>query len=67
MSYEPRDYLGRILIEADYLVGRSANLTGEAFMADEKLHRAFSRPELRTGPLVAVLQEALTRRTVAGA
>jgi hypothetical protein len=48
MSYEPRDYLRHILVRADYLVGRSAKVTADAFMADETLRRAFSRSELRT-------------------
>lgn len=43
MSFEPRDYLRHILVEADYLLGRSAGLTFEQFMADETLRRAFVR------------------------
>jgi uncharacterized protein with HEPN domain len=43
MSYEPRDYLRHILVEADYLIGRSAGLSFEAFAADETLRRAFVR------------------------
>ena len=43
MSFEPRDYLRHILVEADYLVGRSDGLTFEAFAADETLRRAFVR------------------------
>jgi uncharacterized protein with HEPN domain len=43
MSFEPRDYLRHILVEADYLVGRSAGLSYEAFVADETLRRAFVR------------------------
>ena len=43
MSFEPRDYLRHILIEADYLVGRSVGLTFETFAADETLRRAFVR------------------------
>jgi len=43
MSLEPRDYLHHILIEADYLIGRSEGLSFEAFLADETLRRAFVR------------------------
>ena len=43
MSFEPRDYLRHILIEADYLIGRSEGLSFEAFAADETLRRAFVR------------------------
>ena len=43
MSFEPRDYLHHILIEADYLVGRSEGLSFDAFAADETLRRAFVR------------------------
>jgi len=43
MSFEPRDYLKHILAEADYLLGRSAGLSFEAFAADETLQRAFVR------------------------
>jgi uncharacterized protein with HEPN domain len=40
MSFEPRDYLRHILVEAEYLVDRSATLSFEAFVADETLRRA---------------------------
>ena len=43
MSFEPRDYLKHILVEADYLVSQSADLTFETFTADETLRRAFVR------------------------
>ena len=43
MSFEPRDYLRHILVEADYLIGRSEGLSFEAFSADETLRRAFVR------------------------
>jgi uncharacterized protein with HEPN domain len=43
MSFEPRDYLRHILVEADYLIARSAGLSYEAFTADETLRRAFVR------------------------
>jgi uncharacterized protein with HEPN domain len=43
MSFEPRDYLRHILVEADYLIGRSAGLSFEEFLADETLRRAFVR------------------------
>jgi uncharacterized protein with HEPN domain len=43
MSFESRDYLRHILVEADYLVERSAGLTYDVFAADETLRRAFVR------------------------
>ena len=43
MSFEPRDYLRHILVEADYLIVRSAGLSFEAFVADDTLRRAFVR------------------------
>ncbi len=43
MSFEPRDYLRHILVEADYLMVRVGSLTREEFMADETLRRAFVR------------------------
>lgn len=43
MSFEPRDYLRHILVEADYLIERSAGLSYDAFAADETLRRAFVR------------------------
>jgi uncharacterized protein with HEPN domain len=43
MSFEPRDYLRHILVEADYLIAASAGVTAEAFMPDETLRRAFVR------------------------
>ena len=43
MSFESRDYLRHILVEADYLVARSAGLSYDDFAADETLRRAFVR------------------------
>lgn len=43
MSFEPRDYLRHILAEADYLMSQGAGLTGDRFMTDETLRRAFVR------------------------
>ena len=43
MSFEPRDYLRHILVEADYLMAQTAGLTREEFVADETLRRAFVR------------------------
>jgi uncharacterized protein with HEPN domain len=43
MSFESRDYLRHILVEADYLVERSAGLPYDGFAADETLRRAFVR------------------------
>jgi uncharacterized protein with HEPN domain len=43
MSFEPRDYLRPILVETDFLIGKSAGVSAEEFMADETLRRAFVR------------------------
>ena len=43
MSFEPRDYLRHIMVEASYLIECSASLTFEAFARDETLRRAFVR------------------------
>ena len=43
MSFEPRDYLRHIVVEADYLIGQAAGLSFEAFVANETLRRAFVR------------------------
>ena len=43
MSFEPRDYLRHMLVEADYLMGRAAGLSFEVFAADDTLRRAFVR------------------------
>jgi len=43
MSFEPRDYLRHILIEADYLIRESAGLSADEFLADGTLQRAFVR------------------------
>jgi uncharacterized protein with HEPN domain len=43
MSFEPREYLRHILVEADYLIGESAGIGVERLMADEPLQRAFVR------------------------
>jgi len=43
MSFEPRDYLRHIQVEADYLIGRSEGVSFDAFSGDETLRRAFVR------------------------
>lgn len=43
MSFEPRDYLRHILLEADYLIEQTAGLTSKAFLADDTVRRAFVR------------------------
>ena len=43
MSFELRDYLRHMVVEADYLIGQSAELSFETFSADETLRRAFVR------------------------
>lgn len=43
MSFEPRDYLRHILIEADYLRAACSDTTLEDFVTDETLQRAAVR------------------------
>jgi len=43
MSFQPLDYLRHILVEADYLLERSAGLSFHDFVANETLRRAFVR------------------------
>ena len=43
MSFEPRDYLRHILVEADYVIKQSTGLTADAFMEDDTIRRAFVR------------------------
>jgi uncharacterized protein with HEPN domain len=43
MSFEPRDYLRHILVEADYLIRESTGVAADDFMANETLQRAFVR------------------------
>ena len=43
MSFEPRDYLRHILVEADYLMAQRAGLKFEEFVVNETLRRAFVR------------------------
>ena len=43
MSFEPRDYLRHILLEAEFVLERSAPLTIDAFRADPTVQRAFVR------------------------
>ena len=43
MSFEPRDYLRHIVVEADYLLGERSGLTFEDFEANQTLRRAFVR------------------------
>ncbi len=43
MSFEPRDYLRHILVEADYRLDQTAGLTRDEFVANETLRRAFVR------------------------
>lgn len=58
MSFEPRDYLRHVLDEADFLIGRSANLTFEQFDRDETLRRAFVRSLEIIGEAVKKLPES---------
>lgn len=43
MSFEPRDYLRHIAVEADYLIGQASSLSLDSFVANETLRRAFVR------------------------
>jgi uncharacterized protein with HEPN domain len=43
MSFDRRDYVRHILIEAEYLIGSSARLSFGTLAADETLRRAFVR------------------------
>lgn len=43
MSFEPRDYLHHILVEADYLMAERSGLIFQKFSQDETLRRAFVR------------------------
>ena len=43
MSFEPRDYLRHILLEAEYLTSQTPGLSFEAFVANQTLCRAFVR------------------------
>jgi uncharacterized protein with HEPN domain len=43
MSFEPREYLRHILVEADYLASLRSDLQFEDFVVDETLRRAVVR------------------------
>ena len=43
MSFEPRDYLRHIVVEADYLLAQRSGVTFEEFAKNETLRRAFVR------------------------
>lgn len=43
MSFEPREYLRHILVEADYLIANCTDLQFEDFESDETLQRAAVR------------------------
>ena len=43
MSFEPRDYLRHILLEAEYLISQTPGLSFEAFSVNPTLCRAFVR------------------------
>jgi len=43
MFFEPRDYLHHMLAEAEYLLGKSRDMTLDEFIGDETLQRAFVR------------------------
>ena len=43
MSFEPRDYLRHIFLEAEYLLSQSPGLTFEAFVANQSRCLAFVR------------------------
>lgn len=43
MSFEPREYLRHILVEAEYLLERRRSVEKAEFLRDETLRRAFVR------------------------
>ena len=43
MSFEPRDYLRHILLEAEYLLSQTPGLSFDAFVTNQTLCRAFVR------------------------
>jgi uncharacterized protein with HEPN domain len=43
MSFEPLDYLRHVLVEADYLLEHSVDLTADDFLQNDTLQRAFVR------------------------
>jgi uncharacterized protein with HEPN domain len=43
MSFEPRDYFRHIIVEADFLIRESADLSFETFNSSDTLRRAFVR------------------------
>lgn len=43
MFFEPRDYLHHMLAEAEYLLGKSRDMTLDEFIGDETLQRALVR------------------------
>lgn len=43
MSFEPREYLRQLAVEANYLIRASSGMSAEQFCADETLRRAFVR------------------------
>jgi len=58
MSFEPREYLRHILVEADYLIGSSRDLSAEQLLSDETLKRAFVRRLEVIGEAAKKLPEA---------
>ncbi len=56
MSFEPRDYLRHILVEADYLIDRSADLSYDTLASDETLRRAFVRSLEIVGEALQILE-----------
>lgn len=66
MSFEPRDYLRHILIEANYLIARSQNLSYQSFSADETLRRAFVRSIEIIGEAAKKVPELFSRRPSIG-
>lgn len=50
MSFEPRDYLSHILVEADYLLKQSAGLSFDDFVMNETLQWPNSRRDIMYEP-----------------
>jgi uncharacterized protein with HEPN domain len=57
MSFEPGDYLRHILVEVEYLLDQSHDLSFERFATDETLRRAFVRSLEVIGEAVKNLPE----------
>jgi uncharacterized protein with HEPN domain len=62
MSFEPREFLRHILVEADYLVGQSQGLSRDTFAVDATRQRAFVRSLEIIGEAAKRVPESLRSR-----